>query len=446
MIAALVFALQISTASPEARAAFDRGMVLYDAYNGDAAYDAFASALQDDPHLAIAAWGQALAAGPDLNTPLTPERTARARDAIRRAKTLEQYASVRERAYIDAMNARYDGSDGYGAAMAKLAASYPTDDDAQMLYAEALMERQIGSAAARAVITAVLARDPRNVMANHLCIHSYDYAADRRPGLACADRLVAMQLDPQEAHLAHMPAHAYIDNGLYDRAIAAARRAWALREASNDPERYRAHDAYTAWSAAMMLGDAQSALLWAQRTGDAYGGSDRWITLARFGQFDDIRGPSPPQEFFAVLALGLADLHRNDVNGAKTVLARYGNADADFRWLLEGAIAQAQHRFSDAVWAYSRAAEFQARVDVGEQIPLFPAGEFIGSAYLANGDYRSAVDAYTSTLARYPNDPRALFGLAQAQKGLGKAVDAAHTLKTFAAVWDAATPPDVGAL
>ncbi len=111
MIAALVLSAlaatasvhhRVSTQSPQAQAAFDRGLLLLYAYNGEAAYDSFAQALRDDPHLAMAAWGQALAGGSDLNTGITPERFARAQEAAQRALALEPFASPEERAYIEA--------------------------------------------------------------------------------------------------------------------------------------------------------------------------------------------------------------------------------------------------------------------------------------------------------------------------------------------------------
>ncbi|HET7814643.1 MAG TPA: hypothetical protein VFL13_09760, partial [Candidatus Baltobacteraceae bacterium] len=394
VLAALSFAPsvhhRVSTVVPAAQAAFDRGLLLYYAYNGDAAYEAFAAALQRDPHLAMAAWGEAIAAGPDLNTPMTQERFDRAAQAAQRAVALESYASPQERAYIDAAAARYAGTfAGYGtgnerylAAMQQLTQAYPSDNDAQTIYAEALMESNIGDLQARSIVTTVLARDPAHVLANHLCIHSYDYAPDHTPALTCANRISRWTFEPAEVHLAHMPAHTYITLGMYAQALSTCNRSWQLRESTSSPLKYAAHDAYTGFSVAMMRGDLQSALLWSQRAGDAYGGSDAWATFARFGVWDRIGGAAPQREFYAVLASGLAALHRGDTKYAQNMLAQYANTDADYRWILEGAIADAQGRLDDAAAAYTHAIDYQAREDTGEQLPLFPAGEFLGAMYL----------------------------------------------------------------
>ncbi|MFN2448722.1 MAG: tol-pal system YbgF family protein [Candidatus Baltobacteraceae bacterium] len=461
MIAALVLAAltatasahhAVSTTSAAAQAAFDRGLFLLYAYNGEAAYDAFGRALQADPHLAMAVWGQAIASGSDLNTGMTPGRFTRAHEAAERAAGLTAYASPEERAYIDAAARRYAGTwgdrsadaDRYFASMAQLAQTYPHDDDALLFQAEALMEARIDDGQARALIVRVLARNPSQPFANHLCIHSFDYAADHAPELACADRIAAWRLDPAAVHLAHMPAHAYILAGRYDRALKVSESAWQLRQSADAPVKYAAHDAYTGWSVAMMRGDLETALLWAQRTGSAYGGSDIWATWARFEQWDRITGQPAPHEFFAALALGLADLHRGDGAGAATMLRAYKDADADYRWLLEAAIDERTGQDGAAVTALNRALAYQKREDTGEQLPLFPAGEALGAFYYARGRYENAAQAYESTIARFPNDPRALYGLALSQSALGQAVTAAQTMKAFRHVWNAATLPHLG--
>jgi hypothetical protein len=455
----------VTTHSAAAQAAFDHGLTLLYAYNGEAADDAFAQALQADPHLAMAAWGQALANGTDLNTGLDPDRFAAAQAAAKRAVALEQYASPAERAYIDAVAKRYNGSYAdrdsdeaqYRSAMTQLAAANPLDDDAATLAAEALMEHLGTSrmwnadgtqpapdtATALSLIQRVLARDPNHMMANHLCMHAYDYAHDRTPALACADRVASWSMEPAAEHLAHMPAHTYIETGRYAQAVAAAEYAWRLREESPVKLKYAAHDAYTAWAAALMLGDRHTAETWAIRTGNEYGGSDLWATWARYGQWNRIATSKSQNEFYAPLARGWTDVHFNVMDDARKMLALYGNTDADYRWLLDAAIAEHDGRIAAAVDSLKRAMAYQDREDQAEQLPLFPAGEVLGVLYLHQKQYATARDTFQATLARYPNDPRALYGLALAQRALGEEVSSQQTLKTFSALWNAPTPPDL---
>ena len=454
---------RVTTAIAAAQDDFDRGLTLLYAYNGPAAAAAFASALTRDPHLAMAAWGEALANGTDLNTGLDEDKFSRAHEAAVRASALAEYASPEERAYIAAVAQRYAGTydrrdadeAAYRDAMAQLAAANPLDDDAAMLDAEALMEHQgtdrmwqnggtdptPDTAQALALIERTLARDPNHIMANHLCMHAYDYARDRTPALACANRVAAWTFDPAEEHLAHMPAHTYIETGRYAQAVQISENAWQLQ-----PERYAAHDAYTGWSAAMMLGDLELAEKWARRAGRAYNGSDMWATWTRFGEWQRIAGSSSQNEFYAPLARGLTSLHLGAPDDARKMLALYGNLDTDYRWLLQAAVDDRAGNLDAAVTALNRALAYQQGEYGAETLPLFPAGESLGALYYRHARYDDARDAFTATLARYPNDPRALYGLALAQRELGETADSAASLKAFQAVWTQAAPPNLDSL
>jgi len=453
----------VTTSVPQAQAAFDRGLTLLYAYNGPAAERAFATALQLDPHLAMAAWGEALASGADLNTPLTDAMFSAAHDASLRARALEPYASAEERMYIDALVTRYAGTYAqrdsdeaqYRAAMAALVSAYPLDDDAATLDAEALLEHsgvEQPDLEAIALINRVLVRNPNHLFATHLCMHAYDFAADRTSAVICADRMSGWTFDPAEEHLAHMPAHTYIEVGDYAKALAASENAWRLREQWNaqpDPPfklRYGPHDAYTGWTAALMLGNLQAAQVWAARAGHEYEGSDMWATWARFGLWQRIAVSSAQNEFYAPLSRGLADIHLGAVNDARTMLGLYGNIDADYRWLLAAALDDHDGRLSAAVSDLQRALAYQQREDGAEQLPVFPAGEALGALYYRHNEYAQASAAFTATLARYPNDPRALYGLALAQHALGQEVSSQQTLKTFSAIWNDTTPPNLADL
>jgi tetratricopeptide (TPR) repeat protein len=450
----------VTTANAPAQAGFDGGLRLLYAYNGDAAYSAFAQALRADPHLAMAAWGEALASGSDLNTPLDPARFARAHAAAEQARALEAYASPEERMYIEAVVQRYGGTFDrrddadaqYRTSMAALVAAYPNDDDAATLYAEALLEHsgvERADPQAIALIQRVLARNPNHLFANHLCMHAYDYAADRAPAIACADRVASWQFTPAEEHLAHMPAHTYTEVGQYAKALAASEVAWNLREQWNaqaDPPfklRYGQHDAYTGWTNALMLGNLEAAQTWAARVGHEYEGSDMWATWARFGQWQRIASSTATNEFYAPLARGLTDVHLGAIADAHKMLALYGNIDADYRWILAAAIAEHEGRIPDAVAALQRAIAYQQREDGAEQLPVFPADERLGALYYRQKDYVKAQDAFAAALQRYPNDPRALYGLALVQRALGEAVSSQQTLKTFTVLWNDPAPPNL---
>ena len=140
---------KITTANERAQAYFDQGLRLSYAFNHGEAQRAFRMAQRLDPDCAMCFWGEALVLGPNINLPMQEDAMAPAYAAAQKAKALAGKASPREQALIAAVTARY-GSDpkaarppfdtAYAAAMAKVAAQYPDDDEIATLYAEAVMD------------------------------------------------------------------------------------------------------------------------------------------------------------------------------------------------------------------------------------------------------------------------------------------------------------------
>src|SRR5437764_12049296 len=91
--------MPITTRSPEAQAFFDQGLALLHSFWGYEADRSFERAAQLDPECAMAQWGIAMAA----------VNEARRDSAIKRAKELAPKATDRERLYIAAVEARYQG-------------------------------------------------------------------------------------------------------------------------------------------------------------------------------------------------------------------------------------------------------------------------------------------------------------------------------------------------
>src|SRR4051812_23026627 len=143
------FTRPISSKSAEAQAYFNQGFQLTYAFARAEAGRSFREAEKRDPDCAICYWGEAWVWGPYISEGRTPEHETRAYAAIQKARTLAgTHASAKEKAFIDAMGARYTGRfDGerqvaadhmYAQAMAHVAQTYPDDLDAATLYAEAL--------------------------------------------------------------------------------------------------------------------------------------------------------------------------------------------------------------------------------------------------------------------------------------------------------------------
>ncbi len=395
----------VATSAPLAQARFDTALTELYAYAGASAAVDFDAAALSDPHLAIAYWGKALADGSDLNDSLTEDRFARAQADVTKAQALEPDASADDRALIDAVAKRYAGTFAdrqndelaYEDAMRAYIASHPSDDDAAMLFVEALLERKgmhwnadgtpQGDSSAELLRTmqTVLARSPQQLMANHLCIHLYDNAPDRTPAIPCAQRLDALTFAPEDEHLAHMPAHLWLEIGDGRSADASSERAWDLH-----PEHYAQHDAFVGLLAAVYSGDDQRLALWA----------------TRYKMFSD---PT------TVLQLG----------GARPDNVAIRNAQRDER----------AGKIDDAAKELTAAIAYQRQYFTSEFQPVYPADERLGALYFRAGRYDDANAAFTDALQRRPSDPRLLFGMAQTLEREGRADEAAVYDAKFHAAW-----------
>src|SRR5260370_69679 len=163
------------------------------------------------PGCAMGFRGEALVLAPHINLPMAAEAVAPAFAAAQKARALAGAASPREQALIAAVSARYADDPkadrkaldaAYAAAMDKVAAQFPEDNEIAVLYAEAVMdlspwnywqpggrEPNPQSVAIVPALERVLAKDPNHPGAIHYYIHAVE--ASDRPERAepYADRL-----------------------------------------------------------------------------------------------------------------------------------------------------------------------------------------------------------------------------------------------------------------
>jgi len=221
--------MAVTTKSAEAQRFFDQGLALVHSFWFYEADRSFQRAAELDPECAMAQWGIAMAA---INE-------TRRDAAIKRAKELIEKASEREKLYIAAVEARYQGertsvqnngflgaSDKYQQAMRKIVAFYPDDLDAKLFLALALMagyERdgtpKPGSVESIALLQLVLAKSPNNLAAHHYMIHATESGKRAIDGVPSAD--VYGSLAPRVGHAVHMPGHTYVHVDRWDDAARA---------------------------------------------------------------------------------------------------------------------------------------------------------------------------------------------------------------------------------
>ena len=92
---------------PQTQALFDQGVRLLFGFNHAEAIRSFREAARLDPDCAMCWWGVAFALGSNINLPMQSDAVAPAWAALERARSLESKASGEERAWIEALAARY---------------------------------------------------------------------------------------------------------------------------------------------------------------------------------------------------------------------------------------------------------------------------------------------------------------------------------------------------
>jgi tetratricopeptide (TPR) repeat protein len=367
------------TANAEAQRWFNQGMVLTWGFNHDAAARSFLMGTAADPGCAMCWWGAALVLGPHVNAPMAPEDVPRAWTRIQMALKSVDAVTPRERAYIEALAARYaeQPSDDRSAldrawadAIGKVVEQYPDDLDAATLYAEALMDLQPwayydadGQPRGRtpeiiAVLESVMARNPDHPGAMHLYIHAVEASSTPERGVAAADRL--REVLPGAGHLVHMPAHIYTRVGRYHDAVVANQKAIDADDAylaicnpapGVYPLGYVPHNHHYLWWAASMLGSGSTALAAADETAkrawipelirvpELVALQDFWVTplkaRVQFGRWDELlETPAPPPDLAYPTAIwhfsqGMAKARRGEIDAATPHLEALAQAASD---------------------------------------------------------------------------------------------------------------------
>lgn len=225
-------AFATSTTSAEAQTAFLRGLLLLHVFEYPAAADAFVAAQKLDPAFAMAYWGEAMtynhgvwnqvdaAAGKAALEKLAPTPAARA----------QRLADPRERAYMATVELLYSGSGTkperdlrYARAMEQLSATYPTDRNAQLFHALALLSQKEGVRDvpvylhAAEISKTVFALEPKNPGAAHYWIHGMDDPEHAAGALTAARELSIIA--PDAGHAQHMCSHIFIALGMWDDVV-----------------------------------------------------------------------------------------------------------------------------------------------------------------------------------------------------------------------------------
>jgi hypothetical protein len=222
-----------SSAAPAAQDSFLVGVKALYNFEFDQAFDAFQQTEKADPSFALGYWGEAMS----FNHPLWAEQDlASARRALERlaptaAARAAKAPAGKERSLIEAADELFGAGDkltrdvAYAAAMGRLHAQYPQDDELATMYALSLlgtarpgMKNTRNAMQAAAIAEGVFGRNPQHPGAAHFIIHAFDDPDHAALGLTAARAY--SKIAPSAAHALHMPSHIFVQLGMWDDVVA----------------------------------------------------------------------------------------------------------------------------------------------------------------------------------------------------------------------------------
>jgi tetratricopeptide (TPR) repeat protein len=369
-----VHVFPVTTVSSRARLFINQGVNLAYGFNHAEAARAFAEAARLDPNCAMAYAGHALVLGPNINAPMDPTAEPTAHELAQKAVALKSRVTPRERAFIDAIAARYTGKPddrknadrAFADAMRKLVEAFPNDLDARTMLAESLMDLRpwnywtrdgVPYAETSEIITSlelVLAKNPNHPGALHYWIHLWEPTDTPERAEAEADRLLPLM--PGAGHIVHMPAHIYMRVGRHADVVKSNLLA---AKADEDyiaqckaqglyPLGYYPHNLHFIWMGATASGQSRLALDSAKRVAasipkEALGTVPilqgflvvPYWAMVRFAQWDEIladKGPEHESPFTRGAwryARAMAFTARNRIPEAEMELAELNKLLAD---------------------------------------------------------------------------------------------------------------------
>jgi tetratricopeptide (TPR) repeat protein len=494
---------RITTSNAVAQSYFDQGLRLTFAFNHAEAQRAFRKAQKLDPDCAMCFWGEALVLGPNINLPMQDEAVAPAFAVAQKASALAAKTSPREQALIAAVSTRYAADAkadraaldaAYAAAMGKVAAQFPEDNDIAVLYAESLMdlspwnywqpgghEPNPQSVDIVPTLERVLAKNPNHPGAMHYYIHAVE--ASDRPERAepSADRLRGAI--PGAGHLVHMPSHIYYRVGRYLDALAVNKTAVTVDEGylagTGAPMGvyrlgYYPHNVHFVMASAQMSGDGPTVIAAAEKLrGLIPDDVARGIALvqpvkaapyfahAQFSSPDTILALSDPGGAIPYVkatwhyARGVAHAARGDfaaamaeANDIETLertadfsLLKAGGVPAQdvlklARTVIQGRIAQTQGDTKLAIEKFEQAATLQDSLPYMEPpYWYYPVRQSLGAALLQAGRFNDAEEQFRRALRRAPNNGWSHYGLLELYKARGDADGVGREEKELTKSW-----------
>jgi tetratricopeptide (TPR) repeat protein len=467
-----------TSCKPQVKQQFNRAVALLHSFWLDEAERVFKAVAKRDPDCAMAQWGVAMSNFNQVNGGPTAAGVAAAIEALARADAARE-KDPREAAFVRALHRFFEGyaekdfqdyAEQYAGAMAQVAAAYPSDLEAKIFYALALINSEprddvalANKKKAVAILYPLFRAHPNHPGIAHYIIHACDNPGMAQEGIEAAVRYASIA--PAAPHALHMPSHifmrlglwqddirsnlaskaasenptmhvgaearlhaidfleyAYLQSGQYSQAAGIAAEAKTVKESDVDP---RFPNYYA-------IVEARYPVLLAIETED-------WNMAANL----KLQGPNWFTQAQGLLAHAVAAGHLHDPEGGKAAgealevsvapypQVRAGSANAT---LPDEIRAWARFSQGDVAGAVSLLKPVADRQDkLGEESIEVPAREMLAQMLLLDGRFADALQQYQGVLVSDPNRFNALLGAARAAEALSERDVAANYYRTLLA-------------
>jgi tetratricopeptide (TPR) repeat protein len=497
-----------TSGSEKAQVHFMRGLAALHSFWFEEALDEFRESTKIDPNFVMGYWGEAMA----YNHPLWAEQdTEAARKTLEKIKDTSKI-TARERMYVDAVRVLYGTGDklardnAYSTAMEKLYRAFPDDLEAACFYSLSLLgtvrpgdkgfRRQ---ALAGAIALDLYRKNPDHPGAAHFIIHSFDDPEHAILALPAAQRYA--EIAPAAHHARHMPAHIFLQLGMWPEAAASNESAWAVSDAwvkrkGLAPNARDYHSLH--WLAYVYLqqgrfNKAEALLPMNRKDGvERYNEdltaafiveTERWDLAAKYFSSESAAGggetsghaghnapsatapsttpsarparPSRSQSLpsfirgLAAAKTGAPEAARYiaELQTARKQISDKGDAyaakSAEIKELeVSAAAAASKQNYTEAVEMMKRATTIEEEMSPPSGPPslIKPSHELFGEILLSANRPKEAAEQFGIALQRQPNRARSLLGLARAAAKNGDQKAALELYSRLARQWNQADP------
>ena len=457
---------------------FNLAVALLHSFEYDEAEKVFAKVIDKEPGCAMAYWGVAMSNFHPVWAPSNRSELEKGLGAIKIARTLPG-KSERESDYIEAIAQYYENWEhfdfhtrcvNFRNSMANLYKKYPSDKEAAVFYALALVAAAdpgdnsfADQKKAGAILTALYPGEPNHPGIVHYLIHTYDYPQLAEMALPAARKYASIA--PSSAHAQHMPSHIFTRLGLWDESInsnltsTSSAKCYAENAGMKGHWDEELHGMDYLVYAYLQKGDDSSAnRRWAYLDSiqevfpvnfkDAYAfaaiparcllENRNWQKAANL-QFHPASFPwdkFPWQKAIVHFTRLLGSAHAGNLAEAKTELGKLKvvydtlmKQGEDYNAALVNVQVKAgsawilfeEGKKKEALVLMDSAADLEEATRAGAVSPgeVAPAREMLGDMLMQMGDYKDALEAYQADLILHPNRLNGLLGAGLASEKCG---------------------------